>query len=71
MENKIVKIAQKLFGSEIDKNSSIGSTPKWDSLGQINLFMTIEKEFEIKFTYDEIIENNSIKKIILLIETKL
>ena len=70
MKNKIIKIANELFDTQITINSKIGDIEKWDSLGQINLFMTIEAELGISFNPDEIIENDSIVKIINLLKDK-
>lgn len=70
IEEKLVKVASELFNTEITIDSQIGQAGSWDSLGQINLFMAIEEEFGMSFTTDEVIENNSIEKIINLIKSK-
>ena len=70
MENKIIKIASELFGTDITIDNKIGDVEGWDSLGQINLFMAIESDLNISFEPDDIIENDSIKKIIELINKK-
>ncbi len=46
----------------------MGDVEKWDSLGQINLFMTIESELNLRFDPEDVIESNSIRKIISLLE---
>jgi acyl carrier protein len=71
MEKKVIETAKKLFGEGINENSQIGFNEKWDSLGQINLFMALEKEFGVKFDYEEITSNTSIKDIINLLKNKL
>jgi acyl carrier protein len=71
MEDKIINIASELFGEEVTKDTKIGDIESWDSLGQINLFMAIESELDIKVSPDEIIENDSIAKIIDLLKNKL
>lgn len=68
MEKIIISIASNLFGQEMSVESEIGDVEKWDSLGQINLFMAIESKLDLRFDIEDVIENNSIKKIILLLE---
>jgi acyl carrier protein len=68
MKKKIINIASDLFGQEVTDETKIGDVQKWDSLGQINLFMAIESELNLSFDPEDVIENNSIKKIITLIE---
>jgi acyl carrier protein len=68
MKTKIIKIASELFESEITIDSKIGDIENWDSLGQINLFMAIESDLGFSFDPDDIISNDSIKKIIELID---
>lgn len=67
MENEIIKIASELFETEINIESKIGDIKNWDSLGQINLFMAIESDLGLSFDPDDVIANDSIKKIIKLI----
>lgn len=68
MENKIIKVASELFEADITKESKIGDVDRWDSLGQLNLFMAIESELGYSFNPDEIIENDTINKIVTLIK---
>tara|TARA_B100000780_G_C21111507_1_gene449213 strand:- start:922 stop:1152 length:231 start_codon:yes stop_codon:yes gene_type:complete len=70
MENKIKKIMAKILEINTD-NISNGLSPtdidNWDSLRHLMLIVEIEKEFEIKFTDDELIsliDYNSICEII-------
>ena len=70
MENKIIQIAKEMFNGEINIDSKIGDLQIWDSLGQLNLFMAIESNLNIKFSIDEIIQSDSIRKIVKLIENK-
>ena len=48
-----------------------GSVEGWDSLGQLNLLMELEREFNIKFSLDDIEKGRTLKNIIVLIEEKL
>jgi acyl carrier protein len=68
MEDKIIQIASEVFGYEITKDSKIGSPENWDSLGHLNLFMAIENELNQKFAPDDIIECDSVEKIVKLIK---
>ena len=71
MEQKIIKIANELFNTTaLDINSKMGDIEQWDSLGQINLFMSIESELGISCEPEEVIESDSIKKIIELLNSK-
>jgi acyl carrier protein len=69
MENKIIKLVASMFKFEANINSKIGDG-MWDSLGQLNLFMALEDEFDIKFEPDEIIKTTSVKDIVKLLESK-
>jgi len=71
MEDKVINIASELFGVEVTKDTKIGDIESWDSLGQINLFMAIESELGIKVSPDEIIENDSIIKIVELLKNRI
>lgn len=70
MEENIINIASEIFDCTITKDSKIGNPEAWDSLGQLTLFMAIESELGIKYTPDEVIENNSIESIVNLIKSK-
>lgn len=70
MEEKVLKIAKELFDHEVTIDSKLGDIEQWDSLGQINLFMAIENELSINCEPNEVIENDSIKKIIFLLKNK-
>ena len=65
---KIEKVFKKVFpNSKIKKNITtlkIGSIQKWDSLGNLNLLLEIEKEFNIKFDTNTFSKIKSVKDII-------
>ena len=65
---KIKKALKKAFpGSKIDKNIvnlKIGSLKKWDSLGNLNLILEIEKEFSLKFDSNTFSKIKSIQDIL-------
>jgi len=68
MEEKIIQIATDLFQEQVTTTTKMGDIEKWDSLGHINLFMGIESELGIHCELDEIIQSDSIKKIIVLVK---
>ena len=45
------------------KNYKIGDFEKWDSLGNLNLLMLIEDEFNIRFTLAEMSNLNNVNAI--------
>ena len=71
MENKIIKIASEIFDCKITINSEMGNPEIWDSLGQLNLFMAIENDLNLNFSPEEVFKNNSIKKILESIRSKI
>ena len=68
MEEKIIQIATDLFQEPVTLTTKMGDIEKWDSLGHINLFMGIESELGIHCEPDEIIQSDSIDKIIALVK---
>ena len=65
--NNIKKILEETFSkSKIPKNITklkMGDLKEWDSLGNFNLLLAVEDEFNIKFTIKEISEIKSIKNL--------
>ena len=54
---KLEEIIAKVFEldtSQIKKEMTSADIETWDSLSQLDLISTIEKEFQIKFEFDEI-----------------
>jgi acyl carrier protein len=70
VEEQVINIAKEVFNCEITKDSKIGNPEQWDSLGQLNLFMALEMQLGIKCSPEEVIESDSIEKIIKLLEGK-
>ena len=71
---KIFKILKKVFPrSKIKKNIDdlkINSVKEWDSLGNFNLLLEIEKEFKIRFSTDQMSEVKSVKQISRILKKK-
>tara|TARA_Y100000816_G_C26106008_1_gene587836 strand:- start:570 stop:797 length:228 start_codon:yes stop_codon:yes gene_type:complete len=72
MENKIKKL-KIIFQRITNKNKlsdkiflklKINSIKEWDSMQNMHFLLAIEKEFNIKFSFKEMNELNSISKII-------
>lgn len=69
---KIKSIFDDFFDGEItvDMDTTMENTELWESVSHIQLIFEIEEEFAIQFEAEEIVELNSIKKIINAIERK-
>jgi acyl carrier protein len=74
IEKKISFCLKTIFKKEkIPKritNLEYGNFKSWDSLAHLNLLLTIERKFKIKFTLNEMYELRSVKEIIKVIEKK-
>jgi acyl carrier protein len=70
MKEKVINIAKEVFQNDVNENSKICDFDSWDSLGQLNLFMALESELDVKFSHEEIIDSDSVEKIVTLIESK-
>jgi acyl carrier protein len=72
--NKIDKIFKKTLKINLpNKNISklkIGDFKEWDSLGNFNLLLEIEKNFKVRFKPKELTSINSIQKIIDYLKKK-
>ena len=59
MENRIKRVMANVFlieVSDIKENASPDSILQWDSIGHLNLITSLEEEFDIVFSEDQIIE---------------
>jgi acyl carrier protein len=68
------EIASDVFAVSIDRiesGSSPDTIPSWDSLHHINLVLSLEQEFGLQFTPEDMMEMLSIELIVLLVEEKL
>ena len=55
MEEKVLEILKSLFELEtVDKTCSQTTCDKWDSMGQLNLVVELESEFDVTFEPEEI-----------------
>lgn len=73
MEDRIKRIISKVFDVPEDRigdDSSPDSIPKWDSLGHLNLVLSLESEFGISLLPEEAMEMLSVKLIRLILEER-
>jgi acyl carrier protein len=74
MEEKLIKIFCNIFNvneNEISNKSSPENLENWDSLTHMDLVVSVEEEFEIRLTSDEIIEMKNFKMIKELLASKI
>jgi acyl carrier protein len=57
--------------ADIDENSGTATVDGWDSVAQINIIASIEMEFGLTFSADEMQSLNSIEKIVSAIKSHL
>ena len=70
----IEKILQKVFKINLKKKNvlklKIGDFKEWDSLGNFNLLLEIEKNFKIRFKQKELSSITSVNQIISYLKKK-
>jgi len=67
IENRLSKVISRVFRipkKKICPVISYQSIPEWDSMGHLNLVMAIEQEFNCKISQEDVIELDSVGKII-------
>ena len=71
MEEKVLEILKNLFELEtVDETCSQTTCEKWDSMGQLNLVVELESEFDVTLEPEEIGEMKSFNDIIRILKTK-
>ena len=71
--NRLIQILKDTFSAlDLEKNSplGVGCCEGWDSLGHFNLLMSIEEEFGIRFSVEEISESKSMDQIATVLKSK-
>lgn len=72
MEDKILAILKNVFNLEmVDTSCSQKTCDKWDSLGQLNLVVDLESEFDISIEPEEIGEMKCYSDIVRIVKGKL
>jgi acyl carrier protein len=71
MEEKVLEILKNVFELEtVDTTCSQSTCEKWDSMGQLNLVVELESEFDISLEPEEIGEMKSFEDIIRILKNK-
>lgn len=71
MEEKVLEILKDLFELDtVDETCSQTTCEKWDSMGQLNLVVELESEFDITLEPEEIGEMKSFGDIINILKSK-
>lgn len=72
MEEKVLEILKNLFELDtVDTTCSQTTCEKWDSMGQLNLVVELETEFDVTLEPEEIGEMKSFDDIIRILKTKI
>ena len=71
IEDRVIKIIAKAIeveSNKIDEDTAIGDFPNWDSMGQLIIITSLEKEFDIKFYPEDIMDLEDVGDMISAIE---
>lgn len=73
MEDKFYEILENILETKVDKNSnlSMDNCKNWTSLAHIDIIMSLEEEFEIKFNKEELTKLKSQNDLLSVIKEKL
>ncbi len=72
MEEKVLEILKDLFELDtVDETCSQTTCEKWDSMGQLNLVVELESEFDVTLEPEEIGEMKSFNDIIRILKSKI
>lgn len=71
MEEKVLDILKNLFELDtVDETCSQETCEKWDSMGQLNLVVELENEFDVTLEPEEIGEMRCFNDIIRILKSK-
>ena len=71
MEEKVLEILKDLFELDtVDTTCSQKTCEKWDSMGQLNLVVELESEFDVTLEPEDIGEMKSFDDIIRILKSK-
>ena len=71
IEERVIKIIAEAIDVEsniIVEDTAIGDFPNWDSMGQLIIIGSLEKEFDIKFDPEDIMDLEDVGDMISAIE---
>lgn len=76
-QTEILERLQPIFQDVLDDNSlvitpnsSATNTPNWDSLSHVNLIVSVQSEFKVKFALGELQDLKNVGDLIALIQKK-
>ena len=67
----VFKNSLNLNNDKLNLNSEFEKVPQWDSLGYMKIMSEIESRLNLNIEIDEIVEVNTVKKLIDLVNSKL
>lgn len=71
MEEKVLEILKSVFELDsVDSTCSQENCEKWDSMGQLNLVVELESEFDVTLEPEEIAEMTSFERVIQILKNK-
>ena len=71
MEEKVLEILKNLFELDtVDDTCSQETCEKWDSMGQLNLVVELESEFDVTLEPEEIGEMKCFDDIVTILKSK-
>ncbi|EAJ6142085.1 acyl carrier protein [Campylobacter lari] len=72
MENKFYEILENILEVKVDENSNLNiqNCKNWTSLNHIDIIMSLEEEFEVKFSKDELSQLKSQNELLQAIKSK-
>lgn len=71
MEEKVLDILKNLFELDtVDETCSQETCERWDSMGQLNLVVELESEFDVTLEPEEIGEMKSYTDIVRILKSK-
>ena len=68
---ELKKLFKKELKMNVNEKNKIYETERWDSIGNFNLLLSIEKKFKIKFNPQEFNNLNSFKEILKSVTNKI
>ena len=69
MEQQIIKIISRILEVDVDEvemDTIIGDLPEWDSLHHLQIIVELQKEFDIKYSQDDLVELEDVSDLIAL-----
>ncbi len=71
MEKQFYEILENILETKVDENTNLSmeNCKNWTSLAHIDIIMSLEEEFEIKFSKDELSQLKSQSYLLILNDT--